>query len=137
MEQHEDAFVRAFVVRAKRSRYHQFLASPKRQREILDRLNHGNDIDLSCATLLSASLRAPAQAEALLRQRGAGARCHVIADGLAIDGQEMPLREALAEADRHEFAVVLSCIPGRLVLYKEEAPGEWWLLERPFQAAAS
>lgn len=135
LNEHEEAFCRAFIRREKRRRCLEFLADPRRRREVLDRLNHGADVELSRATLIPPGQRSAEPVEALLRKKGAPSACHVIAEGLEIegqdlDGQEAPLREALAAAEMHYSAVVLSCIPGRLALYKEEAPGDWYLLER-------
>jgi hypothetical protein len=130
VEQHEEAFVNAFILREKRPRYRQFLASGKRRPEVLDRLNHGPDIDWTTAAVVPPDQRSAAAVETLLRQRGAGATCHVIADGLELDGRQAPLGQALAVAVDHQWAVVLSCVPGHLAFYKEEAPGNWWLLER-------
>ena len=130
MEEHEVAFCTVFIRREKRRRYRDLLASPKRRREVLDLLNHGADIARSLARLVPAHQRSAADVELLLRARGAGTTCHVITDGLEIDGEKAPLRQALVEAEGHRFGVVLSCIPGQLAFYKEEAPGDWFLLER-------
>ena len=48
---HETAFVSAFVVPEKRARYLEFLAKPKRRRELLDRLNHFFDFVPQFATV--------------------------------------------------------------------------------------
>jgi hypothetical protein len=127
---HESGFVNAFIVREKRQRIGALLASARRRREALDRLNHGGDLNLALGTVIPPAERTPNGVERLLRQRRAVGTCHVIADGLKADGQELPLREALALAAAHEWAVALSCVPGRLAFYKEEAPGDWWILER-------
>lgn len=127
---HEQAFADAFVHREKRARYRQFLANPKRRRQVLDRLNHGMDIDRSWAIRIMPADRSAAAVARLLRKKGSGPICHVIADGLEIDGQDVLLSEALAQVEAHDFGVVLSCIPGQLAFYKEEAPGEWFVLER-------
>jgi hypothetical protein len=67
----------------------------------------------------------------LLRQKGAGTTCHVIADENAIDGRDCPLAEALDTLiGRGSFAAVVSCVPGRLGFYKGEDVGNAYILER-------
>jgi hypothetical protein len=61
---------------------------------------------------------------------GAGESCYVIADASDIDGQTLPLREALWRASIHGFGVVLSCLPGRLCYYKPESPTPGFILEK-------
>ncbi|MFN3651742.1 MAG: hypothetical protein ACK47B_19375 [Armatimonadota bacterium] len=129
LNEHEEAFCRVFVRAEKRRRCGELLAHPKRRREILDRLNHGADVDLSRARLIPRGERTVQAVEGLLRERAAPATCHVIACALELDGCEVPLRKALESAVTHDFAIVLSCLPGRLALYKPEAPEDWYLLE--------
>lgn len=130
MGEHEAAFIETFIRREKRQRYKSFLASSKRRQEVLDALNHGADVDRSLAQPIPPGERSAGRVEKLLQAKGAGSTCYVIADGLEIDGQDLPLCEALAAAQNYDFGVVLSCIPGQLAFCKEEAPGEWYLLER-------
>ena len=66
----------------------------------------------------------------LLEQMGAGGICYVIADASDMDGQTLPLREALWRASVHGFGVVLSCVPGRLCFYKPESPTSGFILEK-------
>lgn len=126
----EEAFVKAFLTSEKRARFLQFLANPRRRKEILVKLNH----DLPCmpafATPVPGHQDFPEELEKLLKAKGAGPTCHVIADGLKADGRELPLREALNLVCLHPFGAILSCVPGRLAYYKPEAPEAGILLER-------
>lgn len=92
MNQDEEAFVNAFIIRKKRSRYLQLLSNPKHRHEILDRLNHALDFAPTFATLLPPEQRSVEQVEKLLRQKAAEATCHIIADTGDIDGQDLPLQ---------------------------------------------
>jgi len=126
---HETAFVKAFIVPAKRARYAQFLANPKRRQEVLERLNHQLAYMPALANEVPNGQDFPDALEALLRSKGAGPTCHVLVDGLKLDGQELPLREALRAVFMHRGGSVLCCIPGRLAYYKPESPAAGILLE--------
>ncbi len=128
--EHEAAFVKTFIASAKRARWGQFLAG-KRRREILERLNHGLPYIHELATEVPGEQDFPMELERLLKARGAGPTCHVIVDGLRIDGRELPLLEALNAVCMHASGAVLSCLPGRLAYHKPQSPGRGIILERP------
>ncbi|HJW08957.1 MAG TPA: hypothetical protein VJ483_04935 [Holophagaceae bacterium] len=127
--EHEAAFVKAFIVPAKRARYAQFLAIPKRRPEVLERFNRELAYLPALATEVPGDQDFPEALETLLMSKGAGSRCHVMVDGLKIDGHELPLRDALRAIFMHRGGAVLSCVPGRLAYYKPEAPAAGILLE--------
>jgi hypothetical protein len=62
---------------------------------------------------------------------GAGSSCYVIADASEMDGQDVPLEQAVWKARGHSFAVVVSCLPGRLCYYKPESPTPGFILKGP------
>ncbi|MDP1830448.1 MAG: hypothetical protein Q8K67_00170 [Geothrix sp.] len=128
---HEAAFAKAFLTSEKRARFIQFLADPKRRKEMLERLNGDLPYMPGFATVLPSEQDFPGELEKLLKAKGAGPTCHVIACGLKkADGRELPLREALHLICMHESGAILSCIPGRLAYYKPESPGLGIILER-------
>lgn len=115
----------------------QFLASPKRRREILNRFNHALEFDPKFATPVPKELCTAERLMQLLRQRGAAETCHVMADSLDIDGEDLPLREALAQLIAHDFGSVLCCLPGRLAFHKAEAIEQaWYIFERKQDSSA-
>src|SRR5205823_15039050 len=91
----EEAFVRAFIVASKRDRYVQLLASPKRRRDFLDRLDHQLDYDAAFAAPVPAGQQSASGITRLLTQRGAPATCHLISSDSALDYRDLPLSEAL------------------------------------------
>jgi hypothetical protein len=93
-------------------------------------LNHNLPYSQALGTEVPSNLDFPGELTKLLKAKGAGTTCHVIVDGLKIDGHELPLSEALNEICMHEFGAVLSCIPGRLAYYKPESPNKGVILER-------
>ena len=127
----EEAFVKAFIMKDKQERYLQFLASPKRRREILDRFNHNLDFETKYAALVPKEMRTAERVAYLLRRQGAGETCHVIADSLDCDGQDLLLRDAIAEVIAHDFGSVLCCLSGQLAFHKAEVIEDaWYVFER-------
>lgn len=119
-----------FVLPEKRARYVEFLANPKHRQKILERLNHHLDYDETLARELSATEHWPEPLERLLRSKGADDTCHVIADGLDLDGQKVPLTKAIDAIFSHEFGAIACCVPGRLAYYKPEPPSHGLILEK-------
>jgi len=128
---HEETFVKIFLLSAKRARWSQFLSNPKRRREILKQLNHKLPYIPTLGREVPDELDFPDELERLLKAKGAGPTCHVMVDGLKMDGREMPLGEALKAICLHGLGAVLSCIPGYLAYYKPQSPGRGVMLERP------
>jgi hypothetical protein len=128
---HETAFVKTFIKREKWARYLQLLGNRKRRSEILIRLNNKLDYLPALALEVPEDQDYPEALERLLLARGAPARCHVLVNGLRIDGCEIPLREALNTVCMHEYGSVLSCLPGQLAFYRPEAPGHGVILAKP------
>jgi hypothetical protein len=127
MNPQEEATVRAFIVPHRRERWLEALASAKRRRRFLDRLNHCRDIDERYATPLAGG----ADVISLLRSRGAPANCYVLSDVADIDGREMPLAEAISRAELEGFGTLFSCIPGSLAYYHDERGARRLLLSHP------
>jgi hypothetical protein len=126
MHPHEQATIRAFIAPARRARWLELLASARRRRPFLGRLNHCPDIDERYATPLPSNANVPA----VLRSRGAPERCYVLSDIPALDGQELPLGEAIERIESGMWGTLISCIPGRLAYYYDECGARRWLLER-------
>ena len=55
---------------------------------------------------------------------------HVMADSSDLDGLDLPLSDALEAFIMHPFAVVVSCVPGRLAVFHEEWARSFTLLQR-------
>jgi hypothetical protein len=114
------------MVPARRTRWLESLASEKRRRRMLDRLNHCRDLDDRFATLLASNT----DVVGLLRSRGAPRMCYILSDTGDIDGLRMPLDEAVLAAAQGGWGTILSCIPGRLAFYYDECGERRMLLER-------
>lgn len=127
---HEQAFVHAFILGAKQSRYLQKLASPKHRREFLASLHHNLDFDPKFAVRVPPKEQSAELVYAKLRELGALEHCHVIATGNDLDGRQLPLREALSNVLGMGDGVVLSCIPGKLAYYESEDVNGRFILSR-------
>jgi hypothetical protein len=57
----------------------------------------------------------------VLQSLGAGITCYVTSDLSHLDGREMHLAEAVDQAERGGFGTLITCIPGRLAYYHDEA----------------
>lgn len=126
MHPSEAAIIDAFIAPHRRERWRISLRSDKRRRTFLDCLNHCRDFDPKYAQPLASN----ADVLALLQSHGAGERCHVVSAAAEIDGQEMPLPDAIAAAAQYGWGTILSCIPGRLAYYYDECGERRFLLLR-------
>ena len=127
---HEEAFVQAFIVSDKQSRYLSLLASRKRRDMFLDRLNHHLDYDPAFATRIPSAQQTAERIEALLRKRGAPDTCHVISSKSDWDAKDMLLHDALELVFGFSIGTVLCCVPGRLAYYEAEDIGDRFILTR-------
>jgi hypothetical protein len=128
--EHEEAFAKAFLPSEKRARFIQYLSQPKRRKEMLSQLDHHLPYEPAFATEVPGELDFPGELEKLLKAKGAGASCYVIANGLKADGRVLPLGEALLQICMHGSGAILSCLPGRLAYYRPGSPEPGILFER-------
>lgn len=125
---HEQAFVETFIVKPKRTRYLEKLASDKHRRKFLSRLHHNLDYVSELATQIPPGEQTVDLIQAKLRSLGAPDECHVITAGADLDGRQLLLQEALNCFVGMGDGVVLSCIPGRLAYYESEEPNGRFIL---------
>ena len=118
--------IRAFVAPPRRARWLESLASPKRRQRFLDHLNHCRDIDERYATPLPSN----ADIVAILNANGAPTTCYLLSATETLDGRELPLAEAVAQAEFGGWGTLLSCIPGQLAYYYDECGQRRMLLKR-------
>lgn len=126
MHTHEEATIRAFITPARRTRWLESLASARRRGRFLDRLNHCRDIDERYATPLPSN----ADVVAILKTQGAPATCYVVSCTAALDARELPLSQAVAEAESGGWGTLIVCVPGRLAYYYDECGERRMLLKR-------
>lgn len=135
--EHEQAFVRAFIIADKQERYLEKLASPRRRRDITARLYHNLDYDPKYAVQVPPGEQTAEHIHARLRKLGAPESCHSIAAHAEFDGLDLPLREALEKIVGLVDGVVLSCIPGVLAYYESEGLKGRYVLSKPLRPNTS
>lgn len=67
---HEEAFVRAFILPQKQARYIQILANPKRRSTILSELYHSLDTIKEHTSPIASRDHSPVTVEKVLREKG-------------------------------------------------------------------
>jgi hypothetical protein len=127
---HEEAFVSAFIVPDKQSRYLLLLASRKRRDVFLDRLNHHLDYDPAFAVRVPPEQQTAQGIEALLRKKDAPDTCHIISTKSDWDARTMQLREALDLIVGSSIGTVLCCVPSHLAYYEAEDIKDRFILSR-------
>lgn len=129
--EHEQATVKAFVVRGRQERFSSFLLSPKNRKKFTQELAHFRWFDDRFATTVSwkvdpslklwdRHLQGIENVSRLLRSKGAGQTCWVISEDSKIDGQQLRLESALEDVLGNGMGTILSCIPGKLAYFEGE-----------------
>jgi hypothetical protein len=137
--EHEEATIRAFVVKSKQERFLSFLASPRGRAKFTNELGHFRWFEPKYATpvswkvdpklgLYARHTQGIGNITSLLKAKGARSTCWAISDTKEFDMQELVLESALESIVGGGSGTILSCIPGRLAFFNGEE--ESLLLER-------
>jgi hypothetical protein len=126
-EEHELGLMR-FIVPARRDRFHQSLTN-ERLRSKLARNLHARQVDQRHAELVPHDWREP-DVRQRLSDLGAPATCWVVSDNPDLDARCLALENALEQLLFQDAIGFVSCVPGRLALFSDEAPGDQWVLRR-------
>jgi hypothetical protein len=120
MNPHESAFVESFIVKPRRERVLEFLASSKNRHKFTGMFDHHgrNYIVPGCIRQVEPRYQHASDLEQILRSMGAPATCHFI--GGKHDGEDLQLLAALREVVGYGIGTVLSCVPGRLAYFEAE-----------------
>jgi hypothetical protein len=136
----EEALIRTFVVKSKRNRLVELLASPKRRIDVTSTLAHFHDLDSRFVVALPSSEHDARAIERELRRRGASESCYVVSENSELDGRCMPLAEALDRVVGAGMGTLVSCVPGALAFFEGEGPSDRCILaaqsNKPLQATS-
>ena len=118
----EDLTIRAFIVRERRERFLELLASPKHRHKITDSLAHPHPawFDNRFVKQIPPAQRNASSIAKLLQAKGAGRTCWVISEDQKLDAREMELEPLLAEIVGYGMGAILCCTPGKLAFVESE-----------------
>ncbi len=119
-----------FVLPQRQERYLSLLKLKKRKEALRDLLN-GKDWNMPLARAILPNNQTASVIEGLLKNLGASTECYVLSENSKIDGQLMPLREALNEIVGFQMASLISCIPGTIAYYEGEGKNQRFILVYP------
>ena len=130
MNPHESAFVEAFIVKPRRERALELLASSKNRHKFTSKVDHhGLDYVIpECIRPIEPRHQHPPDIADILRAMGAPETCHVI--GGERDGEDMELLTALRQIVGYGTGTVLSCIPGKLAYFEGEIRERFLLVRK-------
>jgi len=124
----EAEMIGSFLGKDRRARWAMVFANAKGRRKFLDGLYHEKDIAPECVTPIPHLERFPNNVYEKLKGLGAPDTCHIISARTAIDGKDLPLKEALKLAYDFGPGTIVCCIPGKLAYYlSEERNGQYLL----------
>jgi hypothetical protein len=96
------------------------LLNPRRRSDITRELAHFGQLAPECARKIPSSLQHAANILKLLTDLGAPIECWLISERDELDGQKMPLNEALNEVVGCGIGTIMSCVPGKLGYFEDE-----------------
>ena len=116
---HEEGLA-AFVAREHRPRFRESLGNARLRAKLRRKLAHFDWLDPRYVE--DVPVQGPAALAGRLRAEGAGATCVLVAEDDELDGRELGLEDALRAVLHEDGAALLSCVPGRLAVFVDEAP---------------
>ena len=129
---HEREAVRAFIQKPRQERALLLLSNPKRRREFTDDLAHFKWLDEQFAHVIPPTMaHTAAEIVALLRKKGAGPTVWAISEDDSLDAREMDLDDAVRRIWGGSMGSILSCVPGKLGLFRSEEMKRERLLIHP------
>ena len=129
--EHEQAVIKAFVLRDRQERFLTFLSKPKTRKRLTQELGCFTLFDPRFATpvpwkvdpkigLWQRHLQGIDNVHRLLKSKGAGKTCWALSADADLDGKELELESVLETVFDSDTGTILSCIPGKLGLYSGE-----------------
>jgi len=130
MNPHESAFVESFIVKPRRERARELLASSKHRHKFTSKFDHhGRDYFMpECILAIGPRHQHPPDISDMLRAMGAPQTCHVI--GGDRDGEDVELLAALKQIVGYGTGTVLSCVPGKLAYFEGEVRERFLLVRK-------
>ena len=128
---HEQAFIKSFVISAKKHRLFELFANPKRRRKALDELNHQKCLNPKYMSHIEPRCQEKSTIVSMLRSKGSPELVYVFSNDSDLDRKELALDEALERTvGLCGCDTVISCIAGELAYFEDEDIGERYILSR-------
>jgi hypothetical protein len=125
-----EAVIRTFVIPERQSRYESLLQSKRGRKALRSELPHFRSFNPRFIVPIAPSQQTPVALHRILQDHGAPELCSVISENDALDGREVPLRNALGTVVGSTFGTILICLPGKLAYYEGEEPGFRFILRK-------
>lgn len=126
--QHEAAFISAFILAERRGRWQEFLSDKRRRGKQLHRLADSRDFDFGRIKPISKTGSSDEEIVRQLVALGSPPSVYVISESRSLDGQTMPLDDAIAACTGMGLGTLVSCVAGRLCFFQEEPAFKKWIL---------
>ncbi|MFZ0708232.1 MAG: hypothetical protein WAM71_21710 [Candidatus Korobacteraceae bacterium] len=119
---HEEAAIRAFIVKDRRERFLELLPNPKQRHKITESLAHPNPawFDSRCVRPIPPAHSGGAAIAKLLHAKGAGKSCWVISENRRFDGRKLELDTVLPALVGYGMGAIVSYIAGKLAFVESE-----------------
>lgn len=124
-----ERFVRAFIEKPKRDRWLTLLNSAKGRKKLTYSFHHSYEFDERWSTFVG-DVHSAVEIASRLRKLGAGPTAYLLSSDWDLDGQTLPLDEALGEILNSDSGHYLICIPDRLAFFESEDRDERYVLHR-------
>jgi len=115
---YEEEIIRLFVHRDRKERYLYKLARPDRRREVLAEL-WAMEFDPRCIIALPHNMELESLG-ALLNAKGAGKQAYMFTLIEELDGQTLPLLDALTACVGFGIGTIVYCFEGRIAYYESD-----------------
>lgn len=124
----EITLIAEFMVRNKRDRYREILASPRLRHKFTGNLAHFKDFAPEYRLPIHGNKLSQEKIAIELTKRNSPDSVFLLSEDSDLDQKWLPLREALSKVVGCGIGAFLSCIPGRLAFVETE--DERFILER-------
>ena len=124
----EEKFIQSFIRKEKQDRLMSFSKNIKNRKKFTSDLVNSKNIDGRYIQHIPSGSQTASRIEALLKKNGAPDACYVISEHTRMDQIQSDLSLILPQVVGSGISSIICCIPGKLVYYEGEEPGERYFL---------
>lgn len=127
--EHELLLINSFVIKERRERYINLIATEKGREKFKNYISHFKDLNGRYCTAVP-YLESCSQLHNILKSEGGGDVCYVISENSKYDMSCLSLKDATTQLFSSGISFFLSCIPGKLVYYEGEEFNQRFILKK-------